>query len=180
MKQTTTNRETMSKKVSHAFGKDVYLLGMGEDGTMYWLEAQKWDCGWYWGFGYVEAYTNNKNPAKAKDISSHEHIDSSFMGQSEYYDHAKGCFRKGEYISNLFDSPRFSATTFTENEGWTLSELFKTFYNLRQSAEVFGRGGSHITDNPCKDTIKNEAWTKHINEVMIPAVTAKIIEILTP
>jgi hypothetical protein len=64
----------MNKKQSHAFGKDIYLLGKTTDGELIWLEAPSWDCGWYWGFGYVETYTNNRRPDLAKDISSHSHF----------------------------------------------------------------------------------------------------------
>ena len=37
-----------------------YLLGRDEEGINYWLEEPSWDCGWYWGFGYVETYTTNE------------------------------------------------------------------------------------------------------------------------
>ena len=177
---TTTQKAIIAKKKSFAFGKDVYLLGTNSDGIKYWLEAPKWDCGWYWGFGYVETYTNNSNPEKAKDIESHQHIDSSFMGVSEYYDTEKGCFRKGEYIHNIYDCPILASTTFSKETGWVLSELFKSFYNLKTTAEVLAKGSSHITTNPCADIIKNEAEVKRINEVVIPAITAKILELLTP
>ena len=180
MTTTNTKKEVISKQQSRAFGKDVYLLGIDEDGTKYWLQAPKWDCGWYWGFGYVETYTNNNRPDLAKDINSHQHIDSSFLGKLEYYDTEKGCFRQGEYIHNIFRCPKLSASTFTESEGWTLTELFNTFYSLKESAELFGRGGSHTTTNPCKDTLLNKEWTNHINTVLIPTITSKIIEILQP
>lgn len=176
---TTTTKQLIAKRTSNAFGKDIYLLGIDADGVKYWLEAPKWDCGWYWGFGYVETYTNNENPSKSRDIDSHQHIDSSFMGSSEYYDHSKGCFRKGEYIHNIYDCPTFAATTFDEKTGWTLSELFRSFYSLKESAEMFGRGGSHTTTNPCQSMLQNKEWAKHINEVMIPAVTKQIIDILS-
>ena len=65
----------MLKVKSHAFGKDIYLLGQDEQGINYWLEAPKWDCIWYWGFGYIESFTNNKYPHLSKDISSHQHAD---------------------------------------------------------------------------------------------------------
>ena len=29
----------MKKQKSHAFGKDIYLLGKDSDGTLYWLKA---------------------------------------------------------------------------------------------------------------------------------------------
>ena len=37
--------ERMGKVKSHAFGKDVFLLGADKDDRYYWLEAPKWDCG---------------------------------------------------------------------------------------------------------------------------------------
>lgn len=170
----------ISKNKSHAFGKDIFLLGTDIDGTNYWIEAPKWDCGWYWGFGYVETYTNNRNPEKSKDINSHQHIDSSFLGKQDVYNIEKQAYVSGKYVHNLYDSPNFAATTFTKDEGWTLSELFNSFYTLQRSAEFHGRGSSHTATNPCAEKLMNKEWAKHINEVMIPEVTGKIIEILTP
>ena len=159
----------LKKQVNHAFGKDIYLLGQDAYGQNYWLEAPSWDCGWYWGFGYVETYANNRNPQRSKDISSHRHIDGSFMGNVN-----------GKYVHNIYECPIFVNTTFTEAEGWILSELFKTFYSLKESAQMFGMGGSHIATNPLNDIIKNEEYVKHINTVLIPAITKKILQILTP
>ena len=65
----------MEKKKSHAFGKDVYLLGT-INGRYQWLEAPSWDCDWYWGFGYVEEYTRHDKPSASRDIVSHTHVDS--------------------------------------------------------------------------------------------------------
>lgn len=139
----------MQKKVSLAFNKKIYLLGCNEYGTNYWLEAPSWDCGWYWGFGYVETYTNNTNPSIAKDIQSHEHIDSSFL---------KDSFNDIEQRSNIYDSPKLKTKTFTRDEGLELTTLFKEFYRLKDIA----KGNTQI------------------NEVEIPRITARILEILSP
>lgn len=173
-------KNTIKKQTSYAFGKDVYLLGTDSNGIAYWLEAPKWDCGWYWGFGYVETYKNNRRPDKATDIDSHQHIDSSFMGSVEVYDVGKGVWKKSEYVHNIYDSPNFVNTTFSEKEGWTLSELFATFYHLKKSAELFGKGGMHISNNPLASSLTDETLSKKINEELIPSVTSKIIEILSP
>lgn len=69
------DKTIIPKKKSKAFGKDVYLLGT-IDGKMQWLEAPSWDCGWYWGFGYVEEYTQHERPCRSRDKVSHTHIDS--------------------------------------------------------------------------------------------------------
>lgn len=63
----------MKKRTTKAFGKKVYLLGTDEYDRYLWLEAPSWDCGWYWGFGYIEEYTNHKNPSIAIDINMHTH-----------------------------------------------------------------------------------------------------------
>lgn len=165
-----SNKKVMKKEVNHAFGKDIYLLGKDENNRKYWLEAPSWDCDWYWGFGYVETYTNNKNPSIAKDIATHEHIDTSFLGKQGY-----------EYIHNLYDSPLLQETTFTMEEGWQLGELFKQFYLLQKMAEFTHREKPNcgITSSPIEHG-DLKLWNKDINEKMIPAITSKIMEILTP
>lgn len=182
MNTTTTisGKNTLQKQTSHAFKKDVYLLGQDENGINYWLEAPSWDCDWYWGFGYVETYKNNRTPSAAKDTDSHQHIDSSFLGKQEYYDYQLREWKQSEYIHNLYDSPRFAKTTFDEKTGWVLSELFNEFYILKRTAELYHTGSAHITTSPLQDLLKNPDQEKHINEVLIPAITNKIIELLKP
>lgn len=105
----------MKKQKSHAFGKDIYLLGKDRNGDLCWLEAPSWDCGWYWGFGYVEIYTWQKRPDLSKDITCHIHID--------------GILDKHKSL-NLY----FSDTTFTKKEGDRLDYLFTEFYQLKEQA----------------------------------------------
>lgn len=162
-------KKLIYKKTNNAFGKKIYLLGRDENGTNYWLEQATWDCGWYWGFGYVETYTNNRNPSLAKDIESHGHIDSSFMGN-----------QGDKYVHNIYDCPTLTNTTFSEKEGWELSELFKSFYLLKDSAELFAKGSANITTNPCFQLIKNEEWAKKINSEILPMIFEKIYTILSP
>lgn len=177
-----SKKKLIAKRVSRAFGKDIFLLGKDSDGSTVWLEEPQWDCGWYWGFGYIEKYTNKNNPENAKGIISHSHF-SGLVGRQEYYDHEKGCHRKGDYIHNVYDSPELVETTFTEKEGWLLSELFKQFYLLKDMAAYTHKNpaGCHLTTSPIsQDSEKMKEWHEHINKVMIPKITAKIIEILTP
>ena len=155
----------MKKQKSHAFGKDVYLLGADSEGTYYWLEAPKWDCNWYWGFGYIETYTNNKRPDLSTDIQSHEHADN---------------FMSKWFITWNNSKPRLKESTFSEEEGWELSELFAQFYFLREAAEMFGRGKANVSTKSSIPLWKDEAKVKEINEVLIPMVTKRVIEILTP
>lgn len=134
----------LKKKKDRAFGKDIYLLGIDSEGQNVWLEAPSWDCGWYWGFGYVERYTNNRQPSMSKDIQSHTHIDSEFM--------KNGIINVNEGLAR---------TVYTKEQGIVLNGLFTKFYALRKHAE------------------KNKEKAKKINEVEIPAITGKIIKILS-
>lgn len=173
-------KHRLEKRKSFAFWKDIFLLGRNRDMKFMWLEAPKWDCGWYWGFGYVETYTNNNNPERSKDIDSHSHF-SGLIGDQEYYDSEKQCWRKGEYIHNVYDSPVFIETTFSSKEGWQLSELFKQFYLLAEMAEFCHKEkpGCHVTESPV-DHGDMKDWYEHINKVMIPKITDAVLKILSP
>lgn len=153
----------MKKKTINKFGEH-YLLGVDENGTFYYLEKESWDCGWYWGLGYVHTFTNNKAPQLSRDIASHQHFDGLFFrGTRNGYDTFKEFF---------VDTP------LSDKEIWTLLELMKTAYTLKESAEVFGRGGSHYTTNPCADVIKSEEYVAKINSEMIPAIMDEVRKIL--
>ncbi len=137
----------LQKRISHAFGKDIFLLGVDANGENAWLEAPKWDCGWYWGFGYVERYTNNNNPEKAKDISSHTHIDSEF---------------KHNDVINV--NKGLKQTTYTIEEGVKLNQLFTEFYVLQTIAakEKGNDLAKKIND------VDIPAKTKEILEILTP------------
>ena len=155
----------MEKTTSNAFGKDTYLLGTDIDGTAYWLEEAKWDCDWYWGLGYVETYTRNMNPSSSRDTNSHRHFDGMFLKGSENgYD---------EFIK-FFDK-----TPLDDREIWTLIELMKTLYTLKNYSDTINRGGSHFTTNPCKDLIQNEAEYDRINKIVIPKLLQEVYSLLS-
>lgn len=154
----------LHKRKSHAFKKDIYLLGIDNQGQNVWLEAPSWDCGWYWGFGYVERYTNNSDPSKAKDINSHTHIDSEFK-KNDKIDLNKG----------------LAKTTYTKNEGKRLNDLFTTFYQLKKVAEKNKDDNNILSDLSLETTVFGNIRlksTKNINEILIPLLTKEIISIL--
>ena len=156
----------MEKKKKHAFGKDIYLLGEDINGKQYWLEAGSWDCDWYWGFGYVETYTNNKNPERAKDVSSHQHFDGLFFrGRKNAYDMYKDFFEK---------------TPLTDSELWILCELMYSYYKARAYADMIYRGGANYTTNPLAEMIKNEDEWFRINKRVIPAILNEVYKLLSP
>lgn len=64
-------------------------------------------------------------------------------------------------------------------EGWELGELFAQFYFLKEAVEMFGRGKAYVA-NTTIPLWKDEIKVKEINEILIPKVTERILEILTP
>lgn len=120
-------------------GKLKADAGTCADGENIWLEKHKWDCGWYWGFGYV----GNKN--------CHFHFDSLL-----YIKDGKGSVK---YTANdLFES-----TKITDKEWWVIRDLFVQAYALKKAAEVYQMGGHQSTEPGVTDVIRNTALAKQIN-----------------
>lgn len=155
----------MNKQKIHVFGKDAFLLGESASGTRYYMEKFSWDCGWYWGGGYVETYTNNRNPEKSKDIRSHQHFDGLFLNDRKM---------------NGFDKFKnfFVKTPFSDREIWQICELMKSFYICREYSDIINRGGAHYTTNPAADIIKSETEYHRINDTVIPAIAENLYKIL--
>lgn len=156
------NYANLKKEVQKFDGKKLYLLGKDADGVRYYAQEAEWSCDWYWSFGWIEGFSGKTLSNKSFD--SHQHADN-FL--SEWFTEWNG------------SKPKLVETTFTEKEGWTLSELFKSFYVLRDAAELLEKGSAHITENPAKLAIVSSEMPKRINEVMIPAVIAEVIKILS-
>lgn len=155
----------MQKRKTHAFGKEIYLLGADKDGILYWLEEATWDCGWYWGGGYVETYTNNAHPSNSKDICSHQHFDGLFFNKNK----------------NGFDMFRefFVETPFTDREIWVICELMKSFYTARAYSDMICRGGAHYTTNSAQEIIKSDVEYERINKIVIPAIMQELYKVLS-
>ena len=170
---------TLAKATSRAFGKDIYLLGTFKDGKKFWLEAPRWECGWYWGFGYIETYTNN-DPKHAEDIDSHQHYNSLCFLKPEVYDYEKQAFVVKEYVHILSDHPDVAQCVLTKPEQWLLSDLMKTAYTLKQVAKLYRHGNSYLTSHEKTPLLKRPDREQEINEVELPAVFAAITELVKP
>lgn len=151
----------INKKTDFAFRKKIYLLGQDEEGTNYWMEEPTWDCGWYWSWGYVETYTNNRSPSNSRDINSHQHFDGLFL-EGDY-----GRYKKF-----------FKKSTLTEQEQWRLLELMRTGYTLKRAAGLFEKGSSYVASNDCYDVIKDQALYEDIVKVKMPAVISAVCNLL--
>jgi hypothetical protein len=156
-------------KEKDKFGtRAVYLLGKGPDGARYWLEEASWDCNWYWGLGYVNTFRGQ--PSLCRDIKSHQHFKGLWLAAHQ-----------GKFLHCLTEWDGFQSTL-TAKEEWQLAELMATAYTLKETAEVFGRGGSNYSpaDPAIASLVKNPEWVGQINEVMIPAIMAQVYALLTP
>ncbi len=159
MKTKTKNvgGSNMQRKTFNWHGKKYYLLGE-KDGEKLYLEEAHFDCDWYWGLGYIETFTNKARPERSADISSHTHFDILFRKYSDFVDDLE--------------------TPFTEHERYQIFEIMRSLYTARQYSDMIYTGGAHVTTNPAKDTIKNEAEYDRINKVVIPAMLEELYKIL--
>lgn len=103
-------------------------------GRPVYLTKHQWDCGWYWGFGYVG------------NSACHFHFDSLITHPAPYE------------ASALFSSPAVS-----DSAWWVIRDLFKQAYALKQAAEVYRHGGHQTTKKGLTDIIQDLDKAKVIN-----------------
>jgi|LakMenEpi03Aug12_release.lakeMendotaPanAssembly.Ray.scaffolds.fasta_scaffold207512_6 hypothetical protein len=125
-----------------------FLLGKNNEENIY-LSVPSFDCNW--GFGYI----GNKN--------THYHL-YSLMKETDLYNGLKKHF--GDTL------------TIKEENLYEFCEIVKTIYSLKETAEVFGRGGSHYTTNPLKGLIIDKDLVNKINGKLIPELIDYMYKIL--
>lgn len=156
----------LKKQIVHVFGKTYYLLGKDEAGVKWYMQKPTWDCGWYWGFGYLDSFTNGIRPEKSKDILGHTHL-SSLMDEF-----------KGNGVDAL--KRYFPERALTDGELFEFIDCVKSGYALKDAAALFERGHSNYTEKAKVDSSVKPDWAKEINEKMIPAISRKLEELLSP
>ena len=134
------------------------------DGDVF-IVRPKWDCGWYWGFGYLERWNQRKG-----DIDFHTHIDHEFGINKDgrrvnWYEGMQEVLDQGDVFEN-------------DKQRWQFLEIVKTIYNLKMTAEVLGRGGSHYAANPLSEEIKHHNEVRRINNYVIPKLIDKMYVVL--
>lgn len=147
----------MKKEVINFHGKKFYLLGLDSNGDRTYLEEASFDCGWYWGVGYVETFNDSMS-----DFKSHQHFNSLFLNS---------------YIPESFKD-YFVDSPLSDDEIYTLLELMDSLYTVRQYSDLIYNGSSNISSNSCSKIIKNEEEYERINEVVIPALLSDIYNLL--
>ena len=153
-------------------GNYYYFLFNDEQGIKYYLNHPSWDCGWYWGFGYITTFSNNRNPEKSKDIGSHQHFGTLFGHNHLHW----------MTDENIIIYPVLNPGNRMGDDRWQMHELFAQFYHLRKMAEFSAKKpipGMHLTTSSVNHGNMDQL-AAHINQNMIPAVMHKIISMLTP
>jgi len=132
--------------------KAKYFFGKNkETNESIYLTMPTWDCGWYWSFGYLG------------NIDCHYHLDSHFNTNKNIYD-------------ELLE--KYELNTKIKNKLWEFCEIISTVYSLKNAAEIYNRGGSHYTNNPCADVIKNPFEVTRLNDIVLPALFKKLENLL--
>ena len=131
---------------------EKFLLGRVNNENIY-LAKPSWDCGWYWGFGYI--------------------------GNSNCHYHLSGIGKENN--KNLYDGLKehFGNTlVLRESSLWKFCEIVSTIYKLKDTAEVFRVGGAHYTNNPCKELIIDKSIVEKINSTLIPQLIEEMYKVL--
>lgn len=150
----------LQKQTKMIWGQKNYLLGVDKEGTKYFLVAPSWDCNWYWGFGYIQTYTNNRCPEKSIDINLLTHWDLEFIYKNKGDQEA---FQEFFYNSVL-----------TKDELFLLTDYMKTFYTLKEMAEICRHGYSWQTEKAKIPELVKKDWEEEINHQILPVLFEKI------
>lgn len=150
--------------------KNKIFFGVNKKtGERIYLDAPAWSCNWYWSFGYL----GNRN--------CHYHL-ANYQSQNLWFKLEDGSYKvlTEKRNKNMHDCllEDYDLNPKIKDNLWKFCELALTAYSLKKSAEVLGRGGSHVDYNPCADLIQNQDEVKRINEIVLPAIFDKIIEII--
>ena len=150
------------------------------------LEGFSWDCGWYWGGGYIGN----------RDL--HCHFDDCFLEMPDPRGHPLGNFVTPWNVPNKWqeNAPKVVLSngcsiwegleTFLDNSPahlrrnwWRIKDLYKQFYRLRGAAEVFRHGGHCTSAGRNALEINKEMEDKindHIQAVIIPEIIKALKE----
>ena len=120
-------------KAPQSYNKDKnHLSILGE--SLY-IDKHKWDCGWYWGFGYI----GNRNLYTHCDVFIDELL---WRSNTEVFE------------SSIFKN---------NNDFWVFKDLLKQAYSLKSTSEVYQNGGHCTTKKGITTIIQNKQRAKWIN-----------------
>jgi len=116
-------------------------VDLSSSGEVTFIEKHKWDCGWYWAFGYV----GNRN--------CHYHFESMMSP----------LMRGTTYPPLFLASEIFAVTNISDKEWWVIRDLFVQAYALKKAAAVYRYGGHQSSQTGVTDLIKNADKAASLN-----------------
>jgi hypothetical protein len=151
-------------------GKERIKIGTDSNGETIFMDKPTFDCEWYWSFGYL----GNKN--------MHYHLEA-YQSKDRHFTTDKGEFvclteKRNLCMRDCLEAD-YDLVDSVKDNLWQFCELALTIYALKKTAEVLGRGGSHMTTNPCKEVIKNAEEVKRLNEVVIPELCQTLWDLIS-
>ena len=138
----------MDKRIN---GDKILLFKV--DNNRYYLRKPKFECGWYWGLGYLAT------------------------GRSCLSGHFDSYFKETPFC----DYDDFDDTPFTEHEKYIITDYMGQLYKLREVADMYHRGCTWITtDADVLNTFaeQNTAEYKRICNVLIPTIWNALVDVL--
>jgi len=100
------------------------------------IERHSWDCGWYWGFGYI----GNRN------LHTHAKI---FIDELLWSD-----------VNEVFEENIFK----TDDNFWIFKDLLVQAYALKETAEVYKNGGHCVLKKGLTDVIQSDLKYEETNK----------------
>lgn len=142
---------SINQRAAEVYTATVNTVFFGTtQGERIYLSLPNFECDWYWSFGCL----GNKN--------HHYHLsDVSKDNNLSLYDALKANY---SLCPPLQDDKNL----------WTFCELVETAYRLRATAEIYYRGGSHISNNPCRELLYHKGLYEYINFILLPALFKQI------
>lgn len=140
----------MNNRITIKNGNEIYLFK--QDSKSFWLKKPSFDCGWYWGVGYLTG------------AGVWSHFDNMFKTYDVFVD--------AKFI-----------TPYDRDTRWKIYELITQLYNLRRYADMMhccGAGISTIQGSIDKYEEGNTYEYKRINNVLIPTVWNRLVDVLVP
>jgi hypothetical protein len=155
-----------TSKANSAYSNAISRVFLGKSkkfNESIYLYTPTFDCDWYWGFGYL-----GNNNCHYFLSSYQQEFGSKLARDMDMFDALKEDYILCPALQN-------------DNNLWVFCELVKTAYAFKEIAEVYNRGGSHYSNNPCKELLKNKEQYEHINFVLLPALFKEIDKLfITP
>jgi hypothetical protein len=141
-------------------GKDKVFFGKRlEDGAAIYISKPTFDCNHYWSFGYL----GNKN--------EHYHL-SGYQNQNVVAYDKEGKFKSfvEKRNINMVDALEkdYDLDTHIKENIWEFCELALSIETLKKSAALFQTGGSNLTSNPIRETLKVKSQVDLINKDLLP------------